>query len=351
MHKAESIKYLGDSVHESGKVKLNMMERRNKANAAFAEIRAILEDVPLGIYRTEIGLNLRQALFINGVLFNSEVWHGLKISDIDVLNVIDHQILRYICGAHAKTPTEFLYLETGSLPLVYIIASRRLIYLRNILNRDDNELVKRVYMAQKYSPTEGDYVCLLKEDFKLINLPMDESAIIAMGEMEYKSHIKKHIKKAAFGCLKKIQEPHTKVNHIKYESLTIQPYMTSHELKNHEVTLLTALRSHTVRGIRMNFSSWYKPNLLCPLNCRQQDSQSHLLSCETLLTELTQDQLKLILELSYEDLYHGTERQKLAVTGFTWLLDIRERLLEAASPASGATLVATSSPGRNRGLT
>ena len=80
----------------------------------------------------------------------------------------------------------------------------------------------------------------------------------------------------------------------------------------------------------MNFSSWYKPNLLCPLNCRQQDSQSHLLSCETLLTELTQDQMKLIQELSYEDLYHGTERQKLAVIGFTWLLDIRERLLEAA---------------------
>ena len=179
---------------------------------------------------------------------------------------------------------------------------------------------------------------------------MDERSIIAMGEMEYKSHIKKHIEKAAFGSLKKIQEPHKKVNNIKYESLTIQPYMTSHELKNHEVTLLTALRSYTVRGIRMNFSSWYKPNLLCPLNCRQQDSQSHLLSCEILLTELTQDQLKLIQELSYEDLYHGTERQKLAVTGFTWLLDIRERLLEAASPASGATLVATSSPGRKRGL-
>ena len=123
-----------------------MMERRTKANAAFAEIRAILEDVPLGICRTEIGLNLRRTLSINGVLFNSEVWHGLKISDIDVLNVIDHHILRYICGAHAKHQLSFLYFEAGSFPLVYIIASRCLIYLRNILNRDNNELVKRVYI-------------------------------------------------------------------------------------------------------------------------------------------------------------------------------------------------------------
>ena len=46
MHKAKSIKYLGDTVHESGKVCFNIQERRSKANAAFAEIRAILEDVP-----------------------------------------------------------------------------------------------------------------------------------------------------------------------------------------------------------------------------------------------------------------------------------------------------------------
>ena len=62
-------------VFESGKVNINLIERRAKAYAIFAEIRAILEDVPLGKYRVEVGLQLRQAMFINGVLFNSEVWH------------------------------------------------------------------------------------------------------------------------------------------------------------------------------------------------------------------------------------------------------------------------------------
>ena len=146
MHKAESIKYLGDSVHESGKARFNILERRAKANGAFAEIRAILEDVPLGKYRTEVGLHLRQALFINSVMFNSEVWHGVKTADIELLSVLDNQILRYICGAHAKTPTEFLFLETGSLPLSYIIKSRRMIYLQSILKRNQQELVRWVYI-------------------------------------------------------------------------------------------------------------------------------------------------------------------------------------------------------------
>ena len=70
MHKETSIKYLGDTVHESG----NLTERRAKANAIFPEIRAILEDVPLGKYRIQVGLQLRQAMFVNGVLFNSEIW-------------------------------------------------------------------------------------------------------------------------------------------------------------------------------------------------------------------------------------------------------------------------------------
>ena len=65
MHQAHSLTYLGDSVHESGKIKYNLIERRAKAYAVFAEIRANLNDVPLGNYRIQTGLQLRQAMFIN----------------------------------------------------------------------------------------------------------------------------------------------------------------------------------------------------------------------------------------------------------------------------------------------
>ena len=73
MHKDSKIKYLGDTIHESGKVSYKIEERRSKGYAAFADIRAILEDVPLGKYRLPIGLQLRKALFVNRVLFNSKV--------------------------------------------------------------------------------------------------------------------------------------------------------------------------------------------------------------------------------------------------------------------------------------
>ena len=82
-----------------------------------------MQDIPLGIYRTEIGLELRQAIFLNSVLYNSETWHGLKMTDIAGIKLIDNQLLRYICKAQEKTPLEFLFLETGEKPIDFIISS------------------------------------------------------------------------------------------------------------------------------------------------------------------------------------------------------------------------------------
>ena len=138
MHQVESTKYLGDVIHESGKVAANIAERYVKAVASYSVIRAILQDIPLGKHRTEIGLELRQALFVNSVLSNCETWHNIKDTDITRLNMIDHQLLRFICNSHAKTPVEFLFLETGAWPISFIMSSRRMNYLREILTRGEN---------------------------------------------------------------------------------------------------------------------------------------------------------------------------------------------------------------------
>ena len=123
MHKVDRTKYLGDIIHKSGKVTSNITVRCVKGVASFSVIRAILEDFPPGKYRTEIGIDLIQAMFLNSVLFNCETWHGLIDADITQLNIIDNQLLRYICKAHAKTPVEFLFLETGAIPLSFIIST------------------------------------------------------------------------------------------------------------------------------------------------------------------------------------------------------------------------------------
>ena len=87
---------------------------KNRGFAIVAEILAILQEIPLGKYKMEIGLKLRQAMLINGILFNSEAWHNINEAELKMLESVDEHLLRSLVKAHSKTPLEFLYLEAGA---------------------------------------------------------------------------------------------------------------------------------------------------------------------------------------------------------------------------------------------
>ena len=113
------------------------MDRLSKGYGIISNIIALIEDIPLGHMRVEIGLELRQAWLINGMLYNSEIWQQLTEKDKMDLNKIYHILLRSILGSHSKAPVEQLYLETASLSFTDIIKIRRLIYLQTILGRPE----------------------------------------------------------------------------------------------------------------------------------------------------------------------------------------------------------------------
>ena len=73
--------------------------------------------------------------------------------------------------------SKFYYLETAAIPIKHIITYRRIMYLHNILNRSEGELVRRVYIAQKNNPTKGDFIELVKKDFHDMCEPFDEDSI------------------------------------------------------------------------------------------------------------------------------------------------------------------------------
>ena len=106
-------------------------------------------------------------MLINGMLFNSEAWHSVTEQDILALQKVDEMLLRYLLNSHSKVSKEFLYLESGAVPMKYIIASRRLNFLQTILKRDEEELTKRVVLAQLDDPCEGDFAKLVKDDLDM----------------------------------------------------------------------------------------------------------------------------------------------------------------------------------------
>ena len=94
---------------------------------------SLLNDIPLGNNRVQMGLTLWKSWFLNGCLFNSEVWSGYIDNDLEKLKIIDHKIMRLIMKAQAKVPIEMLYLETAEIPLQHVITVRRLMYHQSVI--------------------------------------------------------------------------------------------------------------------------------------------------------------------------------------------------------------------------
>ena len=85
----KSEKYLGDIISENGSLDETINQRKLRGYSYILEIRALLSDMPFGCRRVEVGLMLRNAMFVNGILCNSEVWHSISKKHIEELEVMD----------------------------------------------------------------------------------------------------------------------------------------------------------------------------------------------------------------------------------------------------------------------
>ena len=137
-----------DQINRSAIHASTISKRRAKGFSIVSDIMPILDIIPDSKRRIKMGLLLRQAWFVNAMLVKMEAWHNVLIKDTNVFTKLDHHLMNKIIGSHSKVPTELIYLETAALPIEFILASRRINYLHNILVKEDHELTKHVYECQ-----------------------------------------------------------------------------------------------------------------------------------------------------------------------------------------------------------
>ena len=333
MKQSDQETYLGDAIHKSGLLRYTLAARVSKGYGAVTSILSIVKEIPLAHWRVEAGLRLREALLINGILFNSEAWQGVTDEDIKTFEKVDEALIRGILGAHSKIPLESLYLETGSMPLRFVIRSRRLCYLKTILDRDPEELIKEIYEAQKVDPTTGDFAQLIQNDASEISLDISNENEIKMMKMEmYKTKVKIKVRKAALEYLLKIKATHSKLKNLHYNKLEIADYMKSPLFDHESVQLLLALRTRTVRGVKTDFRGMFN-DVNCPLGCAHTDTIPNILICPAILAQFqTTDVVKETVK--YDDIYSiDVVKQKQITALYNKHLEIRE-MMKDSSPAA-----------------
>ena len=108
-----------------------------------------------------------------------------------------------------------------------------------------------------------------------------------------------------------------------------QGYLTNGSITNVQCSILFALRSHSLRGVKENFKNMYSQNSLCPICERFSDSQDHILQCKVL-----QDICPLEEQVEYNSIYCTTHEQEELVKVYEKYLGLRDELLEDTAQQS-----------------
>ena len=124
--------YLGDEISSDGSNRQNIQRRVSKGNGKISEIMSMLEKTSVGVHYFKIAMLLRESIFLNSVLTNSEVWYGLTSADIDLLEAVDKDLLRRIYKVPNSTPIAGLYLESGIMR-IGTLKARRVNFLHYLL--------------------------------------------------------------------------------------------------------------------------------------------------------------------------------------------------------------------------
>ena len=214
--------------------------------------------------------------------------------------------------------------------------SRRILYLHTLLQRDNNELTRKVYEAQKQNPTNGDFSEIVQKDLQYLSDHLTEHYIKTKSKEALKTEVKALISKKALEYLSQKQADHTKTKDIMYTELKTQGYIISSLFSNEEVSILFSLRSKMIKT-KANFPS-NQQNLLCPLCQKHTDEQKHIMHCD-IITEQFTSKYASRNTCTYSDIFsEDINKQKEVAYLFVKLLEIREMILESNTAPTQAPL-------------
>ena len=110
--------------------------------------------------------------------------------DISRLESVDEEMLRKLLFAHSKTAIELLYLETGTIPIRFILMSRRLNFLHYILHENESSLIHQFLVAQAKNPSKSDWVKTVTNDLQELNIQLNFEDIKNISKAMFKNLVK-----------------------------------------------------------------------------------------------------------------------------------------------------------------
>ena len=156
--------------------------------------------------------------------------------------------------------------------------------------KDENNLLKKILQKQEQTPTKGDFLEQIKNDYDYLGIHYDTSELKVLCKEEFKQKIKKSIENVAFYEYIKEKNTMKKLSKLNYTKFQIQEYIMSKEITTKQKQIIFSIRTYTYK-VKGNLPKQYQNNLKCRGCNFKLESQEHVFTeCPFMLRRLKNDQ-------------------------------------------------------------
>ena len=142
--------YLGDIFNSQGNNSDLCKDRLGRAVGTSIEIISLCKDQISNM------LLLYESVFLARLVYNCEAWTNLTRKDYLDFEKAQKNFLLHVMEVPNSTPTAGLFLELGILPAQFVIELRQLTFLKKMLNRDQEDPIKRIKNEMLKYPAENN---------------------------------------------------------------------------------------------------------------------------------------------------------------------------------------------------
>ena len=291
--RVEEQRYLGFVLSNTGNNMVNINHIKKKAKGTIRRIFNRLNSLNLQKYYFECAIVFMNTMLRCSILFACETYYNLKESELRQLERIEEGFLRELLKTSTGCPITQLYLEVGQYPARYEIFKIRILYLKYILNQDQDGMLYKFFQIQLKSPSKRDWVTECLKNLKDLEIELSLEEIQTMPYLQFKTMLNLKIKKAALLYL--TQKQKSKGGDIQYSELRMSEYLLPN---NEDLSIENKQKTFSIRNkmvnIPANFSS-RKTEYKCW--CGNNEDMKHIYLCKMLNLEEPEPGLE------YEQIY------------------------------------------------
>ena len=170
--KVSQYKYLGFIISATGDNMENINAMKKKSIGIIRTLLHKLEVMNLKQYYFECAMLFFNVILRGSILYASEAYYNLTETNLRNIERIEEGFLRKILKTQKGCPISQMYLETGQWPARFQIKKQRMLFLKSILDQDEQSMVFKFLKLQFQQPIKNDWVSTCKRDLEEMNIDL-----------------------------------------------------------------------------------------------------------------------------------------------------------------------------------